>query len=156
MSNEDNSDEANVGNLPIPDPLKREDGTQATTVADWTQKRRPEVLRLFEHEVYGKTPEVKPDALRFVILSEDKQALGGMATMREVAIYFTAKESPHAEILLYLPNKHAQSAPVFVGLNFGGNHTVSNDPRIRLSQGWFNNDEKAGSPVCWVGGMAAV
>lgn len=143
-SDENNSDETKVGHLSIPDPLRCEDGSLVTTAAAWTQKRRPEVLRLFEREVYGKTPAAKLAGLRFVTLAEDKQALGGTATRREVAIYFTAKESPHAEILLYLPNQHTRPAPVFVGLNFGGNQSVASDPAIRLSQGWFSTDAKTG------------
>lgn len=141
---EGNSDEAKVGNLPIPDSLACADGTRVTTSAEWMKKRRPEVLRIFEREVYGKTPEAKSGGLRFVTLAEDRQALGGAATRREIAVYFSAKDSPHAEILLYLPNKHARPVPVFVGLNFCGNHAVSGDPAIRLSQGWFSNDEKNG------------
>lgn len=139
-----NYDESKVGIFPVPDPLKCEDGSRVATADEWTKKRRPEVLRLFEREVYGKTPPGKPPGLRFVVLSEDKKALGGKATKREIAIYFSEKESPHAEILLYLPNQHQKPAPVFVGLNFGGNHSVANDPAIRLSQGWFRNDQKSG------------
>ena len=90
-----NYDEGRVGSFPIPDPLKCEDGSKVSTADEWTKKRRPELLRLFEREVYGKTPETKLSGLRFVVLSEDKKALGGKATKREVAIYFSEKESPH-------------------------------------------------------------
>jgi len=139
-----NYDEAKVGSLLIPDPLKCEDGSKVFTAGEWIAKRRPELLRLFEREVYGKTPETRLSGLRFGVLSEDKKALGGRATKREVAIYFSEKESPHAEILLYLPNGRKAPVPVFVGLNFGGNHSVANDPAIRLSKGWFRNDPKTG------------
>src|SRR5205814_630966 len=139
-----NYDESKVGSFPIPDPLTCEDGSKISTADKWMTKRRPEVLRLFEREVYGKTPEGKLPEIRFTVLSEDKKALGGRATKREIAIQFTGKESLHAEILLYLPNKLGKPAPVFVGLNFGGNHSVANDPAIRLSQAWFRNDQKTG------------
>lgn len=139
-----NYDEAKVGSLPIPDPLKCEDGTRVSTAEEWMKKRRPELLRLFEREVYGKTPERKLPGIRFVVLSEDKKALGGAATKREVAIFFSGKESPQAEILIHLPNHRRKPAPVFVGLNFGGNHSVADDPAIRLSRGWFRNNPKTG------------
>ncbi len=139
-----NYDEAKVGSLPIPEALVCQDGSKVATADGWIQKRRPELMRLFESEVYGRTPVGKPPGLRFTVLSEDQQALGGTATKREIAIHFTDKESPHAEILLYLPNDRRKPAPVFVGLNFGGNHSVANDPAIRLSRGWFRNDEKTG------------
>lgn len=139
-----NYDEAKVGNFPVPDPLKCEDGSTISTADAWIKKRRPEVLRLFEQEVYGKTPQERTPGIRFAVLSEDKKALGGKATKREVAIQFAGKEAPHAEILLYLPNEHRKPAPVFVSLNFGGNHSVAPDPAIRLSQAWFRNDQKTG------------
>lgn len=139
-----NYDEGKVGSFPIPDPLLCADGSRVSTAAAWTDKRRPELLHLFEREVYGRTPDAKLPGLRFAVLSEDKGALGGKATKREVAIHFGEKESPRAEILLYLPNQHAKAVPVFVSLNFGGNHSVANDPAIRLSQGWFRNDPKKG------------
>ena len=62
-----NYDESRIGNFPIPDPLKCEDGTMATTAEQWTQKRRPEVMRMFEREVYGKTPAGKAPAFRLVV-----------------------------------------------------------------------------------------
>ncbi|MEI8038346.1 MAG: acetylxylan esterase [Verrucomicrobiota bacterium] len=139
-----NYDEAKVGTLPIPDPLTCDDGSRVATAEEWTQKRRPELLRLFEREVYGKTPAAKLADLRFVTLAEDKHALGGAATRREVTVYFNAKGSPRAEILLYLPNKPARPVPVFVSLSFRGNHSVANDPAIRLPAGWFPDDEPAG------------
>ena len=130
--------------MPIPDPLVCQDGTRVTTAAEWTRKRRPEVLRLFEREVYGKTPPAPPEGLRFVVLTEDPHALGGAATRREVAVYFNAKGTRHAEILLYLPNKHTRPVPVFVSLSFRGNQSVANDPAIRMPAGWFPDDEPAG------------
>ena len=139
-----NYDESRIGNFPIPDPLKCEDGTMATTAEQWTQKRRPEVMRMFEREVYGKTPAGKAPAFRLVVTAEDKNAFGGKATKREVSIYFTDKDEPRADVLLYFPNARKQPAPAFVSLNFGGNHAVTNDPSIKISNHWFRNDTKKG------------
>ncbi|HEY2574307.1 MAG TPA: acetylxylan esterase, partial [Verrucomicrobiaceae bacterium] len=139
-----NYDESKVGNIAIPNPLKCDDGSIVSTSDEWMKKRRPEVLRAFESEVYGKTPDTKLPGIRFNVLSEDKKALNGKATKREVAIHYTEKESPGAEILIYLPNQHEKPVPVFVSLNFGGNHSVAHDPAIHLSQKWFRNDQKTG------------
>ena len=79
-----NYDESNVGAVPIPDPLKCEDGTRVSTADQWLKKRRPEVLRLFEREVYGKTPDGQLPGRRIELVSENKNALGGKATMRQV------------------------------------------------------------------------
>jgi hypothetical protein len=37
-----------ITSLPLPDPLTMADGTKVTSEAQWREKRRPELLRLFE------------------------------------------------------------------------------------------------------------
>src|SRR6516162_6761879 len=51
-----NYDENNVGSYTLPDPLVMADGRKVLSSAQWTQERRPELLRLFEKYVYGRTP----------------------------------------------------------------------------------------------------
>lgn len=137
-----NYDEAKVGNLPIPDVLTCADGTKVATREQWLAKRRPEVLQLFQREMYGKTPGGKLPGMRFVQTAENKQALGGKATMRQVSIFFTDKNEPRADVLLYLPNGRKHPAPAFVSLNFGGNQAVINDPSIAMPTGWFREDKE--------------
>src|SRR5690606_7730566 len=48
-----------------------------------------------------------------------------------------------AELLMYLPND-SDDVPVFVGLNFNGNHTVSDDPDIRLTDSWVRDNPSLG------------
>ena len=136
-----NYDEAKVGNLAIPDVLTCADGTKVTTREQWLAKRRPEVLELFQREMYGKTPGRKPPGMRFVQTSENKQALGGKATLRQVSIFFTDKAEPRGDVLLYLPNGRKRPAPALVSLNFGGNQAVINDPSIAMPTGWFREDK---------------
>src|SRR5204863_2538308 len=40
-------------------------------------------------------------------------------------------------LLLVTPNHGPKRAPVFVGLNFCGNHTLLTDPKIALPAGWM-------------------
>src|SRR5688572_9790048 len=82
-----NYDEAKVGDYKLPDPLVMENGEAVKDGKAWKEKRRPELLRLFETHVYGKSPG-KPDKIFFKKTAEDKHALGGRATRREVDIYF--------------------------------------------------------------------
>ncbi len=137
---EANYDEAKVGNHPLPDPLLLASGQKVTTAKAWTQQRRPEVLRLFESQVYGRSPG-KPTGLRFEVKSTEKAALQGKATRKEVEVYFNGKQDgPKMEMLIYLPNGAAK-APLFVGLNFEGNHTVHADPGITLATRWIRKDK---------------
>jgi hypothetical protein len=131
----ENTDESRVPPYVLPDPLVAADGTKITTADKWNTKRRPELLRLFETEVYGRAPERKP-ALSFQVHSEDRNALSGKAVRKEVTIYLT---TPHGRLplhlLLYVP-KSERPVPAFLGLNFFGNQSVHTDPAITLCPSW--------------------
>jgi hypothetical protein len=143
-----NLDEEKVGPYTLPDPLVKADGRKVTTSEDWINERRPELIRIFEDQVYGKVPQPpKPVKPTFHILSEDKQALGGTAIRREVTIEFLDKaDAPRINVLVYLPKGPiaAGLVPAFLGLNFGGNHTIHSDPGISLAHGWVPNDPQHG------------
>ena len=53
--------------LPVPDPLVMTDGTKVTTVTQWWEHRRPELLRLLEENIYGKMLLGRPENLRFIV-----------------------------------------------------------------------------------------
>ncbi|GAA5040675.1 acetylxylan esterase [Marivirga lumbricoides] len=55
-----NTDEKNVRDYQLPDPLILNNGKKVTTSEGWWQKRRPELVRLFEEEMYGRVPENVP------------------------------------------------------------------------------------------------
>jgi hypothetical protein len=127
-----NYDESKVPAYELPELLQLNDGTPVKDAATWNEKRRGEVLELFRSEVYGRRPG-RPKALRFEVTKKDEEALGGKARRREVRIHFTSKENgPSMNMLLYLPAKAKGPTPAFLGLNFIGNPTVSNDPGITL------------------------
>ena len=73
-----NYDEAKVPAYTLPDPLILEDGQEVADPETWFQKRRPEILKLFEREVYGKSPG-RPEKMRFELTSSDPDALEGKA-----------------------------------------------------------------------------
>ena len=132
-----NYDEAKVPAYTLPDPLVGLDGTLVTNTAGWRAKRRPELLRLFEEQVYGRAPG-RPSAMRFETRSVVTNALGGLATRKEVAIWFTGKkDGPSMNLLLYLPNAAQQPTPAFLGLSFNGNHAITSESDIRLSDRWM-------------------
>lgn len=76
------------------------------------EKRRPELLRLFETQIYGKAP-VRSKDLHFRLLNEDREALGGLATRKEVAVYLTKDEKHYLTVLMYLPNRRKGTVPMF-------------------------------------------
>ena len=103
----------------------------------------PEILRLFEQHVYGRAPG-RPD-MQFEIRSVDDRAIGGRARRKEVTISFAGRASgPQLELLILLPRESSGPAPVFLGLNFFGNHSIHSEPGIALSTQWMRDSEAVG------------
>ncbi|MBN2506973.1 MAG: acetylxylan esterase [Verrucomicrobia bacterium] len=117
----------------LPDPLVMLDGTRVTTPDAWVSRRRPELQALFQHYMYGALPP-KPAAVQFDVEREDARYFGGKATKKEV--YVSAGNLKRMHLLVVIPNRRAGPAPVFLGMNFCGNHAVVNDPGIPLSGVW--------------------
>ena len=138
-----NYDETKVPAYTLPDPLVCTDGSAVTNAKAWREKRRPELVRLFEEQVYGRAPG-QPSAMRFETLSVVTNALGGLATRKEVAIWFTGKAGgPSMSLLLYIPNAAKKPAPTFLGFNFNGNHAVTTEPDIQLSDRWMVSERSS-------------
>lgn len=128
-----NYDESKVPAYTLPDPL-----AGVKDAKDWTVRRRPQILRLFESEVYGRTPGGRPEAMKFEVTSVDRKALGGKAVRKEVSILFAgAKNGPRMDLLIYSPANATGRVPAFLGLNFEGNHTIAADPAITMSRQWL-------------------
>src|SRR6185295_16873423 len=139
-----NYDEARVPSYTLPDPLVMENGQPVADAGAWRKKRRPEILNLFETHVYGRSPAAPP-VLVAEVTSIDTQALGGKAMRKEVSVYFTGRrERPKMDILIYLPHDLRGPVPVFLGMNFDGNHSIQPDPGITLSQQWMRPDKEKG------------
>ena len=134
-----NYDEAQVPKFELAHPLVMLNGDQVENPQTWFQKRRPEIMRLFEEHVYGRVPNV-PVSQKASLRSIDKNALGGTAIRKEVSIYFDADNPrPRMDLLIFLPKHIRQPVPVFLGLNFEGNRAVHADPGISLSDQWMRD-----------------
>ncbi len=139
-----NYDEAKVPQYTLPDPLVLADGQRVADAKTWTERRRAEVLGLFEKHVYGRSPG-RPEKMKFEVLSTASDAPGGKATRKEVRVLFAGDPAgPKMDILLYLPNAAKKPVPLFMGLNFGGNHAIHTDPGITLSAAWMRDNPAAG------------
>lgn len=120
----------------LPDPLTMFDGSRVATREQWFTKRRPEIKALFEYYEYGQAPP-PPQNVVGTIVRQDPHYFGGKATLDEVCITFGPPGTLPINLLLVVPNKRQTAAPVFVALNFCGNHAVLNDPSIALPDSWM-------------------
>ena len=138
-----NYDEASVPDYVLPDPLLLPDGSSVSDPETWQRIRRPQILALFEEHVYGRSPG-RPDGLAWEVTSCDADALRGAATRKEVTIWFAGRQGPHMDLLIYLPNDRSEPPPLFLGLNFYGNHSIHPDPGITLSDQWMRPNPQQG------------
>ncbi|GMU23807.1 MAG: hypothetical protein AMXMBFR13_38850 [Phycisphaerae bacterium] len=137
-----NYDESKVPDYTLPDPLVMANGQRVKDATTWQSKRRPEILELFREHVYGRAPG-KPASMTFEVFERSGEALDGEAIRKQVAIYFTGrKDGPRMDLLIYLPRQAKKPAPLFIGLNFQGNHAMHPDPAIRLTESWIRENYK--------------
>jgi len=130
-----NYDESKVGTFTLPDALTFNDGKKVTTARDWERRRR-ELLALFEENVYGRSPKA-PKHIDYTIFDSDKNALGGKAVRKQVTIYFSSnKDGPKEDVLIYLPANAEKPVPLILALNFSGNQAVISDPAVKLATVW--------------------
>ncbi len=124
-----------------PDPLRMNDGSEVTSVTVWRTQRRKELLDLFTREMYGQSPG-RPRKMTFHVFDIDSNALGGLATRKQITISFTGEPTgPHMDLLIYTPNRVKGPVPTILGLNFWGNHAIHSDPGIRISSRWMESGD---------------
>ncbi len=134
----------------LPDPLVAFDGRRVTTAKAWESERAPELRRLFQNYEYGFLPA--PTKVTAKVEREDKTALGGKATLREITLTLARPEGAEIHLLLVVPNTARGPVPVFLGLNFSGNHALLADPKIAVPTKWKSGkgltvDQVRGSEV---------
>lgn len=122
-----------------PDPLAMLDGRRIASREMWERERKPELHALFQHYMYGRMPAAPK--VKATVRRTDPKALGGKATLKEVSLAYGPEGCPPLELLLVIPNKNSKPVPIFLGLNFTGNHTLLPDPEIKIPTAWMRQRE---------------
>lgn len=136
-----NFDESKVPHYTLPNVLRLANGKPVRDAKTWIQKRRPEILEMYRENMFGRSP-MPSSELDFDILSVDPKALGGKAIRKLITIYPAGKASAHPmNVLLYLPANAGKPVPVFVGVGFWGNQSVTVDPGVPLAVEWVRDRE---------------
>lgn len=130
--------------LNLPNPLTNNVGAKVTTSSDWQKYRRAEILDHFQTEMYGKVPESQV-SVAFKVDDQNEHALGGLCRAKSVTATFSNRGRRHTmNIMIYFPKASNAPVPLFLGLNFYGNHTIHMDPNIPISKSWVPNI----TPLC--------
>ena len=154
VAREPNYDEAKVAAYSLEDPLSFADGRKLASAAEWPLRRR-EIVKIFEREMYGRTPPA-PETLVWEVL-EEGPTLAGLAIRRQYRTWFVSdKTGPYVDWLVIIPNRIKQNdprlkdgrvvcenterVPVVLLLNYRGNHELVTDPEVIIPDNiWVRN-----------------
>jgi hypothetical protein len=111
-------DEAKVPPYTLTDPLLLLNGKKVTSTRTWAKKRRPEILKLFETNVYGRPMVGRPKAMTWEVATNDSSPVTG-ASSKTVTIYFAGKDVanknvPKMVLQILLPANAKKPVPVFL------------------------------------------
>jgi hypothetical protein len=146
-----NYDEAKVGSYRLPDLLVLSNGKAVKDAKTWTGQRRPEIVRLFEENQYGRTPG-RPADMSFDVFDKGTAAFDGKAIRRQVTIYFSKdKAGPKLGLLVYLPAGATKPVPLLLNVSFSANSSAFDDPGVRVGEIWGRDHKKVAAPRGGIG-----
>ena len=119
------------------DSLKNDN--KVTDAEMWRKRCRPEILKDFQTEIYGKIPKRTPK-ITWEVLQKDDKALDGTAVMKHVVGHIDnsryTNATPSIDITLYTPANATNPVPTMVivsgSFGFGG----PGARRQILEKGW--------------------
>jgi hypothetical protein len=118
-----NYDEAKVSSFALPDPLVLANGKPVRDRQTWITERRPEILRMYETEIYGRLPAKTP-AVTWEVAETDAHARDGAAVMKKITgTIGSGPDAPQIKLTLYTPASANKPVPVILLVNFGGGPT---------------------------------
>ena len=119
-----NYDESKVHEFTLPPLLETTQGEMIVNTKQWKDVRRPEILKLFEENVYGQVPK-DFDKINFSIINKNEHALNGDATYKEVDIeVYRNNDKINIRLFLFVPNNISKPAPTFLVINHRGVKTM--------------------------------
>ncbi len=136
-----NYDEAKIAAYTLPNPLLLLNGKPVRDAKTWNQKRRPEIVRLYEENQFGRSP-ARPAGMSFDVFDKGTPVFDGKAVRKQVTVYFSPnKTGPKMDLLIYLPANTTKPVPLFFQLSFTANSNAVDDPGIKPGEIW-NRDKK--------------
>ena len=119
-----NYDEAKANPYPtLPDPLVTEGGNPVTAAEIWWNERRPEIVELFDREVYGRVPANAPK-VTWEVVSTTKEKVGDIPVVTKKLVGHvdnSACPTIKVDVDLTLTTPADAAGPVPVMIEFGFN-----------------------------------
>lgn len=122
-----NFDETKVPTYKLPDPLLCENGQRVTSVEEWEQHRRPELLEMLKTYMYGHAPKIE-HPFGFSVDEVDKnfsfdtnksqkaRKTQKTYTLKRVTVYLTdsGADGPAVHVEVYTPNDATHPVAAFM------------------------------------------
>jgi hypothetical protein len=113
-----NYSEEKVAPYTLPNPLVTQSGERVITPDDWWTKRRPEILKIYQTEVYGRVPENAP-RVTWEVTESGTSYRDGLGTLRRVSGRMgEAADGPKMNLTVYSPVKAMQPTPLLLSISF--------------------------------------
>ena len=131
-----NYDEAKVAPYTLPDPLRLVDGKAVRDAKTWAARRRPELIRLYEEEIFGRIPKGTP-AIAWE--AAPPQTTGDVVVKNATGTIGTAANAPRVNLKIALPAGAGKPVPLILLLQFGGGGAPVAEPPVAadiLARGW--------------------
>jgi len=139
-----NYSEDKVSPYTLPDPLVLSDGQKVTSPEVWVKKRRSEILKFYQTEIYGRVPAHAPK-VTWEVTETDPKARDGAAVLRRVVGRIGEKpDGPKMTLTVYTPAKADKPVPVLLSITFGSGAGKGPQPKAGtfdpvaevLGRGW--------------------
>jgi len=131
-----NYDEAKVGSYKLADPLVLNNGKPVRDAKTWWNKRRPEIVDMFETQQYGRAPG-RPADESFEVTDKGTPTLDGKAIRKQVTIHLLKDPAaPKIDLLIYLPAATKKPVPLLLSINFTATSNAVEDPGLKPGTIW--------------------
>ena len=114
-----NYSEEKIPPYTLPDPLTMTSGERVATAEQWSTKRRPEILKFYQNEIYGRVPGNAPKVTWRVTETETAARDGAAILKRVVGVMGERPDGPQMHLTVYLPAKVDKPVPLLLNLTFG-------------------------------------
>ena len=121
----------------VPKLLVTEAGEQVSSRESWERRRRPEILRYFTDNVYGRRPCERPPHLDFEAIAPDREMMDGRAIRKLVKITYGGAFGTNSFVVTsFIPKDVGKPVPAFL-LICNRPPDVNLDPeRIQRTEFW--------------------
>lgn len=136
-----NYEEDSAGTYTLPDLFTLSNGQKCSDVKTWTEKRRPELVKLIEEIQYGKMPG-RPAGMHFDVFDKGTTVFNGKAIRKQVTVYFT-KDSVHKmDLLIFLPASIQKPVPLLLNISFAATNQSTTDSSGKIGYTWTREGKR--------------